>query len=61
MKSKPERHPMFSTQLAMQNALNAGVAIPAFNIPYLPMMGPVVRARRDQDPSASSRSRAWSG
>jgi ketose-bisphosphate aldolase len=28
----------------VQNALNAGVAIPAFNVPYLPMVEPVVRA-----------------
>jgi ketose-bisphosphate aldolase len=29
------------------NAQRAGLAIPAFNIPYLPMMEPVVRALRD--------------
>ena len=40
---------MFSTQLAMQNALKAGIAIPAFNIPYLPMMQPVIQALVDQD------------
>ena len=28
----------------VQNALKEGVAIPAFNIPYLPMLEPVVRA-----------------
>lgn len=28
----------------VQNALQAGVAIPAFNVPYLPMLEPVVRA-----------------
>jgi len=28
-------------------ALEAGTAVPAFNIPYLPMMEPVVRALRD--------------
>ncbi len=33
----------------MRNACRAGVAIPAFNIPYLPMMAPVIRAVVDQD------------
>jgi ketose-bisphosphate aldolase len=33
----------------VQNASNAGVAIPAFNIPYLPMLEPVVRAVVDQN------------
>ena len=33
----------------MQNALKAGVAIPAFNVPYLPMMQPVIQALVDQD------------
>jgi len=28
----------------MQNAKEAGVAVPAFNIPYLPMLAPVVQA-----------------
>lgn len=31
----------------MLRAWNAGTAIPSFNIPYLPMMEPVVRAVRD--------------
>lgn len=31
----------------MLNAWDAGTAIPAFNIPYLPMMAPVVSALRD--------------
>jgi fructose-bisphosphate aldolase class II len=31
------------------NAYHAGLAIPAFNIPYLPMMEPVIRAVVDQD------------
>jgi ketose-bisphosphate aldolase len=31
----------------MKAAVNAGTAIPAFNIPYQPMMAPVVRALRD--------------
>lgn len=33
----------------IQNARRIGVGIPAFNIPYLPMMEPVVRAVADQD------------
>lgn len=36
-----------TTNELMQNAWKAGTAIPAFNIPYLPMMEPVVRALRD--------------
>ncbi len=33
----------------VQNAVKAGVAIPAFNIPYLPMMEPVIKAVTDRD------------
>lgn len=33
----------------IQNASKAGVALPAFNIPYLPMLEPVVRAVVDQN------------
>lgn len=40
---------MFTTQIAMQNAVKAGLALPAFNIPYLPMMQPVIQALVDQD------------
>ena len=36
-------------KVIVQNALNAGVAIPAFNVPYLPMVEPVVRAVVDQN------------
>jgi len=36
-------------KLIVQNALQAGVAIPAFNVPYLPMIEPVVRAVVDQN------------
>jgi ketose-bisphosphate aldolase len=36
-------------KVIVQNAMNAGVAIPAFNIPYLPMLEPVVRAVVDQN------------
>jgi fructose-bisphosphate aldolase, class II len=38
---------MNATSQIMQNAQKAGTVIPAFNIPYLPMMSPVVRALRD--------------
>ena len=31
----------------MLTAMKAGIVIPAFNIPYLPMMEPIVRALRD--------------
>ncbi|MEA3334926.1 MAG: class II fructose-bisphosphate aldolase [Chloroflexota bacterium] len=33
----------------MKNAGRAGLAIPAFNIPYLPMMAPVIQAMIDED------------
>jgi len=36
-------------RIIVQNALNAGVAIPAFNVPYLPMIEPIVRAVVDQN------------
>lgn len=36
-------------QVIVQNALNARVAIPAFNVPYLPMIEPVIRAVSDQN------------
>lgn len=38
---------MRGTNALVQNAANAGTVIPAFNIPYLPMMEPVARALRD--------------
>lgn len=37
-----------STQI-MRNAWRAGVAVPAFNIPHLPMMEPVTQAIVDED------------
>jgi len=40
---------MQSVASIIQNAARIGIAIPAFNIPYLPMMEPVVRAIVDQD------------
>jgi fructose-bisphosphate aldolase, class II len=36
-------------KVIIQNAFKAGLAIPAFNIPYLPMLEPVVRAVVDQN------------
>lgn len=38
---------MSDVKRIVQNALEAGVAVPAFNIPYLPMMEPVVKAVAD--------------
>jgi fructose-bisphosphate aldolase, class II len=38
-----------STEQCMWNAIATGNPIPAFNIPYLPMMEPVVAALRDMD------------
>jgi fructose-bisphosphate aldolase, class II len=40
---------MLSTASIMNNARRIGVAIPAFNVPYLPMVEPVIRAVADQD------------
>ena len=40
---------MQSTADAMKNAAKHGLMIPAFNIPYLPMVEPVIRAVVDQD------------
>lgn len=40
---------MLSTATLMGNARKAGVVIPAFNVPYLPMVEPVIRAVADQD------------
>jgi fructose-bisphosphate aldolase class II len=40
---------MIGTGEIIQNAFQAGVMIPAFNVPYLPMVEPVVRAVVGQD------------
>ena len=40
---------MPSTVEIMRNARQAGVVIPAFNVPYLPMVEPVIRAVADAD------------
>jgi len=37
------------TDRIVRNAKQAGLVVPAFNIPYLPMVEPGVRAVRDQD------------
>lgn len=36
-----------ATQELLQTASEAGIVVPSFNIPYLPMMAPVVNALRD--------------
>jgi fructose-bisphosphate aldolase class II len=40
---------MLSTSDIIRNAQRTKIALPAFNIPYLPMMQPVIRAVVDQD------------
>jgi fructose-bisphosphate aldolase class II len=40
---------MISTGDILLNAYRAGIAVPAFNVPYLPMMEPVIHAVVDQD------------
>ena len=40
---------MPSTADIVNNAYKAGVVVPAFNVPYLPMVEPVIRAVVDQD------------
>jgi len=40
---------MHDTAEIIRNAHHAGIAIPAFNVPYLAMIEPVIRAVADQD------------
>ncbi len=40
---------MIKTGDILLNAYRAGIAVPAFNVPYLPMVEPVIRAVIDQD------------
>ena len=40
---------MKTTAEIVENARRAGLALPAFNIPYLPMMAPVIDAVADLD------------
>jgi len=37
------------TAVIIRNALKAGLVVPAFNVPYLPMVEPVIEAVADQD------------
>ena len=39
----------FADSHIVNNALRAGIMVPAFNVPYLPMIEPVIRAVVDQD------------
>jgi ketose-bisphosphate aldolase len=39
---------MTDLRVILQNALRSGLAIPAFNVPYLPMVEPVIQAAVDQ-------------
>lgn len=40
---------MKKTADIIHSAWQQGLAVPAFNVPYLPMMEPIIRAVRDQD------------
>ena len=40
-------HTILSTRVILHRAWKKGIVVPGFNIPYLPMMEPVVRALRD--------------
>jgi ketose-bisphosphate aldolase len=40
---------MNTTEQILTNAWKAGLLVPAFNVPYLPMLEPVIRAVVDQD------------
>ncbi len=40
---------MLDLATVVRNAFKTGIAIPAFNVPYLPMIKPVIRAVVDQD------------
>ena len=40
---------MLTTSQIVRNAWTAGMVVPAFNVPYLPMVEPVIRATRDAD------------
>jgi len=41
------KNTFLSTKVIMNNARRRGIVIPGFNIPYLPMMEPVIRALHD--------------
>ena len=40
---------MLSTAAIINNAKEASLVVPAFNVPYLPMVEPIIRAAVDQD------------
>jgi len=40
---------MTGTAQVIRSARAAGIVVPAFNVPYLPMVQPVIRAVRDED------------
>jgi len=40
---------MLKTGQIVKNALEAGVVVPAFNVPYLPMVEPVIQAVTEED------------
>ncbi len=40
---------MLSTAAIVNNAKEASLVVPAFNVPYLPMVEPIIRAAVDQD------------
>ena len=40
---------MLGTNQIIRTAFDQGLVVPAFNIPYLPMMEPVIQAVRDND------------
>ena len=56
-----EMFAMLTIAEIMWRARALGIAIPAFNIPYLPMIEPVVQAVVDQDAFAWSKPPGWSG
>ncbi len=33
---------MISTKVINNNAFKSGIVVPAFNVPYLPMVGPII-------------------
>jgi len=40
---------MLNSAQIMKNALKAGIVVPAFNVPYLPMIKPIIQALADHD------------
>jgi len=52
---------MLSNAVIMRRALESGLVIPAFNVPYLPMVEPVIAALRDEDAFGFIATRGWNG